>query len=108
MSASLIANTRFFLDEDEILEAAYDAEADVLYLWREGGPAPGIALTTEDGHIVRFDPDTGEVVGFTLPDWAARWRDKKKIEIRLEVPAHGTSERDEDEAKTHRVLALVG
>ncbi len=107
MSASPIANVKFFLDDDEPLEAEYDEEADVLYLWRQGGPSEGVGLTTEDGMVVRFDPDTGEAVGFTLLDWAVRWRRQKRIEIRLEIPAHGSSEH-EDEARTHRVLALVG
>jgi|SRR5215218_10236206 len=108
MSDSLIANTRFFLDGEERLGADYDEEADVLYLWRGDAPAAGIAFTTDTGPIVRFDPATGDVVGFTIPDWAARWRARKRIEIRVDIPPHGISESEEEQAKTHRVLALVG
>lgn len=108
MSDSPLANTRFFLDETEELGADYDVEADVLYLWRGDAPTEGIGLTTDDGPIVRFDPETGEVVGITIPDWGVRWRAKKRIELRLKIPPHGLSEREEDEPTTHRVLALVG
>lgn len=40
----------------------YDAEADVAYL-SIGEPRPAVGEETAEGHIVRFDADTGEFCG---------------------------------------------
>lgn len=45
--------------------ADYDADSDVLYL-HAGEPSVGEGELTPEGHVVRFAPDTGRVVGLTV------------------------------------------
>jgi uncharacterized protein YuzE len=61
-----------FRIEDEELHSSYDEQADILYLWR-GEPREAVSLTSEEGHLIRFNPDTGEIVGFTIFDFKRRW-----------------------------------
>jgi uncharacterized protein YuzE len=102
MSESPSVSRSFFLDH-EPLGADYDDEADVLYLWRGEEPGEGVGLTTDDGILIRFHPETGEVVGFTIVDWAARWADCDVIEII--VPAVGANQPHNGAGPTRRVLA---
>ncbi|MBU2602199.1 MAG: hypothetical protein KKA32_08530 [Actinobacteria bacterium] len=62
---------------------SYDEPGDVLYL---GVGQPGEALTWEspEGHFVRLDPDTLEVVGLTVLCFAGR---KARGPIAVTVPA---------------------
>jgi uncharacterized protein YuzE len=45
--------------------ADYDAENDVLYL-HIGEPQAGEGEETHEGHVVRYAPDTNQVVGLTV------------------------------------------
>ena len=45
--------------------ADYDAASDVLYL-HVGEPQSGEGEETPEGHVVRYAPGTGRVVGLTL------------------------------------------
>jgi uncharacterized protein YuzE len=45
--------------------ADYDAENDVLYL-HVGEPQAGEGEETPEGHILRYAPDTNQVVGLTV------------------------------------------
>ncbi len=45
--------------------ASYDAENDVLYL-RVGNPEAGEGETTPEGHVIRYAPGTGRIVGMTM------------------------------------------
>lgn len=65
------------------LSGEYDAEEDVLYLWVDG-PRASVTFETEDGLLVRLDPETREFVGLTIIDFNARWADVG--EIRVQVP----------------------
>lgn len=51
----------------------YDADEDTLFAWVGDQPRPAITYETEDGHLVRLDPDTKEFVGVTIRDYEARW-----------------------------------
>lgn len=53
------------LEKEEKLSWEYDDEADVLYI-SIGEPKPAESLDIGEGTIVRIDPKTKEVVGFTL------------------------------------------
>jgi uncharacterized protein YuzE len=108
MSESRFESLRYVLDGEEPLTASYDDDADVLYLSRGDAPREAVGLTTEDGHVVRFDPETGEVVGFTILDWRARWGDAESIEIVLTIPAVGATEPAGNGAQTHSVVAVAG
>jgi hypothetical protein len=94
-------------DGREILGASYDDEADVLYLWRGPEPVEAISFTTDEGPVVRLQPDTGELVGFTILDWAARWRQEERIEFHLPVFGESQDAEDAEEPET-RSLVLVG
>jgi uncharacterized protein YuzE len=50
--------------------ADYDAEGDVLYL-HVGSPRVAEGEETPEGHVLRFEPGTDQVVGLTLvnPRW---------------------------------------
>jgi uncharacterized protein YuzE len=45
--------------------ADYDAENDVLYL-HVGEPQVGEGDETPEGHVIRYAPDTNQVVGLTI------------------------------------------
>jgi uncharacterized protein YuzE len=45
--------------------ASYDAESDVLYL-HVGDPRTGEGEETPEGHVLRYSPGTGQVVGLTI------------------------------------------
>jgi uncharacterized protein YuzE len=103
MSESRFESPNFLLDGVEPLTARYDDEADVLYLWRGEEARAGIGLTTDEGVVILFDPEDGEVVGFTLIDWAARWADQESIEVT--VPAVGATQPLNGATPQRRVLA---
>lgn len=50
--------------------ADYDAEGDVLYL-HVGCPRVAEGEETPEGHVLRFEPGTDQIVGLTLVN--ARW-----------------------------------
>lgn len=43
----------------------YDAEHDILYL-HVGEPQRGEGEETPEGHVIRYAPDTGRIVGLTM------------------------------------------
>lgn len=71
--SSLVASWHFRLDGVEPLGFSYDDDADVLYLWRGVRPRPAIGLTNGDGHVIRLDEESGEIVGFTILNWLQVW-----------------------------------
>jgi uncharacterized protein YuzE len=105
MSESRFESPNFLLDDNEPLSARYDDEADVLYLWRGEEAAEGVGLTTDDGIVILFSPEDGEIVGFTLIDWRARWAGQEVIEI--VVPAVGATQPLNGSGTTRRVLATA-
>jgi len=54
------------------LNVAYDREADVLYM-SEGEPKEAICQMFDDGVIVRKDPKTKKVTGFTIVDFISHF-----------------------------------
>jgi hypothetical protein len=112
LSGSPLNGRSFYLEtagEDrEPLGCSYDADADVLYLWRGSEPREALSFPMDSGPLVRLDPDTGELVGVTLIDFSACWAGHERIEI--EVPAIGRSEPEAAEMhdpEQHRNLVLV-
>jgi uncharacterized protein YuzE len=45
--------------------ASYDAESDVLYL-HVGEPQTGEGEETSEGHVLRYAPGTGRLIGLTI------------------------------------------
>lgn len=90
MSVSHPDSLTYLLDGQERLKASYDEVADVLYVWRGDEPREAIALTSEEGHLIRLDPDTNEVVGFTIFDFHRRWQQPDpETTLTVTVPSLG-------------------
>jgi len=105
MSESRFESHNYLLDGSEPLTARYDDEADVLYLWRGEEAGEGVGLTTDEGIVILFNPEDGEIVGFTLIDWRARWAGQEIIEIT--VPAVGATQPLNGSGTKRRVLAAA-
>ena len=103
MSESRFEAPNYVLDGSEELTGRYDDEADVLYLWRGEEAAEGVGVTMDDDIVVLLSPDDGELVGFTLLDWRARWAGREVIEV--VVPEVGLRQSTNGSTKTHRMLA---
>ena len=54
------------------INVAYDKDADVLYL-SEGRPRKAICQMLSDGIVVRKDPKTSKVIGFTILDFISHF-----------------------------------
>jgi uncharacterized protein YuzE len=62
------------MDEKELeLQMNYDPQGDVLYC-SFGSPREGIGVETEQGMIIRLDPETDDVIGFTIVDFSKRFQ----------------------------------
>ena len=66
------------------LTVSYDKEADVLYI-TEGKPRETIGEMMDDGVIVRRDPKTKEVLGFTIVDFTEHFTNSKAQRIPLKA-----------------------
>ena len=58
---------------DQQMRVSYDLRNDVLYL-SYGKPREAITEEARDGVLVRRDPWSDEVVGFTVPDFKRRFK----------------------------------
>lgn len=76
------------------LAASYDEKADILYLWTGEAPREAISVTCDEGHLVRLDPVTYEVVGFTIFDFRLRWQAESLAagELKVSLPSLGEHE----------------
>lgn len=66
------------------LTVSYDKDADVLYI-TEGKPRQTVGEMMDDGVIVRRDPRTKEVVGFTIVDFTEHFPNAKPQRIPLKA-----------------------
>ncbi len=73
----------------EQMKILYDKEADVLYV-SLGHPKFTDYVELNDDFILRLDPETSEVVGFTIIDFAAHFAKEKPT---LTVPLKAQFER---------------
>ena len=71
------------------LNFLYDREADVLYV-SKGHPEFTDNVELNNNIILRLDPATKEIVGFTIIDFAGRFASKTPS---LAIPLHTTFER---------------
>jgi hypothetical protein len=55
------------------LNYEYDQDDDTLYAWVGESPGEAITYETDEGHLVRLDPETREFVGVTIFDYHAKW-----------------------------------
>ena len=66
------------------LTVSYDKDADVLYI-TEGKPRQAISEIMDEGVIIRRDPKTKEVVGFTIIDFTEHFVGAKPQRIPLKA-----------------------
>ena len=64
------------------LTVSYDKDADVLYI-TEGKPRQTIGEIMDDGVIVRRDPKTKEILGFTIVDFTEHFTNARAQRIPL-------------------------
>jgi hypothetical protein len=64
----------------------YDATADVLYC-SLGEPRPAISEENGEGLILRKDPDTEELIGMTVIDFARRFAERPDTQLSFFFPA---------------------
>jgi len=64
------------------LNVSYDREADVLYM-SEGKPRETVCQMFDDGVVVRRDPKTKKVLGFTIIDFVSHFSKSKPQPIPL-------------------------
>jgi hypothetical protein len=96
----------FLLDGNERLGARYDDFADVLYLWRGVESRPGISIPANEGHLVRIDPESGELVGFTIFGWEGELKGHGPIIVTVPAVALDDEAPEAVESHTHS-LELV-
>jgi uncharacterized protein YuzE len=67
----------------------YDSQTDVMYL-SFGEPQEALGEEVEPGVVIRVHPQTGEVVGITISDFAGRFRQQPllALSVPLKQPAH--------------------
>jgi uncharacterized protein YuzE len=72
------------MEEEHLMQLAYDQEADVLYL-SVGEARPAISREIGDDVILRVDAETGAVVGMTILNLSTRKQlEKLPVEINLQ------------------------
>jgi len=59
------------MEKNDVMQLAYDHEADVLYL-SIGEPRRAISREIGDDVLLRLDPDTGTIVGLTVLNLSTR------------------------------------
>ncbi|MBC8100635.1 MAG: DUF2283 domain-containing protein [Armatimonadetes bacterium] len=59
------------MDQTQVMQLAYDHEADVLYL-SVGAPRAAISREVGDDILLRIDPVSGAVVGLTVLNLSTR------------------------------------
>jgi hypothetical protein len=106
MSVSHPDKLNYLLDGEEKLSASYDEQADVLYLWRGRKPQEAVTLNSDEGYLVRLDPETYSIVGFTIFDFCRRWQedDGKTTKITVTVPSLGFRGGETSEPQTHELV----
>ena len=70
--------------QGKLVNSYYDEEADVLYV-SFGEPTSGEVLDTGEDLLIRFNPKTGELTGFTIMNFSESGREIEEL-IAKEVP----------------------
>jgi len=73
------------MEKSDVMQLAYDREADVLYL-SVGEPRRAISREVGDDVLMRIDPDTGAVVGLTILNLSTR-DSLENLPIRIDLHA---------------------
>jgi len=70
------------MDKAKTLGLHYDKEGDVLSIYFDK-PLEAVCVEEEEGLLIRVDPETSEVVGYTIIDFLARFDRLAQHAIRL-------------------------
>ena len=70
------------MDKAKTLGLHYDKEGDVLYIYF-GKPLEAVCVEEEEGLLIRVDPETSEVIGYTIIDFLARFNQLAQHAIQL-------------------------
>ena len=68
------------MDKAKTLNYHYDREEDILYVTL-GDSDSALCIEQGDGLLVRIDPESGEVVGFTVIDFSQRAAERVAIPV---------------------------
>ncbi len=60
------------MDKAKTLGLHYDKEGDVLYIYFDK-PFEAVCVEEEEELLIRVDPETSEVIGYTIIDFLARF-----------------------------------
>lgn len=71
----------------------YDREADVFYLSQEKPKTKVKTVETADDVVLRLDPRSGRIIGFTILNFANRLKKKKFPYVPLPIQAELTPAR---------------
>ena len=106
MSVSHPDNLNYLLDGEEKLGASYDEQADILYLWRGDEPKEAVSLNSEEGFLVRLDPESYEILGFTIFDFCRRWQadDHVRTTLHVTIPSLGFRGGETSEPHEHQLV----
>lgn len=66
------------LPQGKSVNSYYDKEADVLYV-SFGEPVPSESLDTGEDLLIRFNPKTGEITGFTVLNFSEFGREIEEV-----------------------------
>jgi len=68
------------------LKFKYDRDVDVLYC-SFGDPRPAISVEVDDGVVLRLEPDTEEVIAFTIVDFFKRYAERPEETVSVPLAA---------------------
>lgn len=103
-----------YLEHRIEVNCEYDEDEDILYAWVGDEPRAAITYETDEGHLVRLDPETKDLVGVTVLDYRARWEDKPinitwEAEVEQPVPwIPLLSRKRREHVAERRVLHRIG
>lgn len=80
------------MNKDTNLNLFYDTEADVLYFSKGAPSAKDVSDEASDDVVIRRDPKTKKVTGFTILNFSKRTKKAgKSIKLPLEIDLKRTS-----------------
>lgn len=83
------------------LAFSYDEEDDILYIDVGGrGSRDAITYETDEGHLVRVDPQTYELIGAEILSFQERW-EGRDLTLSWDVPARSLWRRLLPDARSH-------
>lgn len=77
------------MEKTDIMQIAYDHDADVLYL-SVGEPRRAISREVGDDIVLRIDPDNGAIVGLTIINLSTRTR-FEDLPVRVDLSPVGAA-----------------